>query len=61
MMALNNLLASPSFEAWREGEPLDIDAHAARAGRAAAALDRLHRAPLRRGAPLRDRARCSTR
>ena len=25
MMALNNLLASPSFEAWREGEPLDID------------------------------------
>ncbi len=30
MMALNNLLASPSFEAWREGEPLDVDAHAAR-------------------------------
>ena len=28
MMALNNLLASPSFEAWREGEPLDIEAHA---------------------------------
>jgi len=25
MMALNNLLASPSFEAWREGEPLDVD------------------------------------
>jgi hypothetical protein len=24
MMALNNLLASPSFEAWRRGEPLDI-------------------------------------
>jgi hypothetical protein len=24
MMALNNLLASPSFESWREGEPLDI-------------------------------------
>ena len=24
MMALNNLLASPSFEAWREGEPLDV-------------------------------------
>jgi hypothetical protein len=24
MMALNNLLAAPSFEAWREGEPLDI-------------------------------------
>ena len=26
MMALNNLLASPSFETWREGEPLDMDA-----------------------------------
>jgi len=25
MMALNNLLASPSFAAWRAGEPLDID------------------------------------
>jgi uncharacterized protein DUF87 len=25
MLALNNLLASPSFEDWREGEPLDID------------------------------------
>jgi hypothetical protein len=25
MMALNNLLASPGFEAWREGEPLDVD------------------------------------
>ena len=25
MMALNNLLASPSFERWREGEPLDIE------------------------------------
>jgi hypothetical protein len=24
MMALNNLLASPSFSAWREGEPLDV-------------------------------------
>ena len=24
-MALNNLLASPGFEAWLEGEPLDID------------------------------------
>ena len=23
-MALNNLLASPGFEAWLEGEPLDI-------------------------------------
>jgi hypothetical protein len=25
MLTLNNLLASPSFEAWREGEPLEID------------------------------------
>jgi hypothetical protein len=25
MMALNNLLASPGFSAWLEGEPLDID------------------------------------
>jgi hypothetical protein len=24
MMALNNLLAAPSFQAWREGEPLDV-------------------------------------
>jgi DNA helicase HerA-like ATPase len=24
LMALNNLLASPSFETWREGEPLDV-------------------------------------
>jgi Helicase HerA, central domain len=26
MMALNNLLAAPSFEAWREGVPLDVGA-----------------------------------
>jgi hypothetical protein len=26
MMALNNLLAAPSFEVWREGEPLDVAA-----------------------------------
>jgi hypothetical protein len=26
MLALNGLLASPAFEAWREGEPMDIDA-----------------------------------
>jgi hypothetical protein len=25
MMALNNLLAAPSFESWREGEPLDVE------------------------------------
>jgi hypothetical protein len=26
MLALNNLLASPQFEAWRQGEPLDVEA-----------------------------------
>ncbi len=25
MMALNNLLAAPSFESWRSGEPLDVE------------------------------------
>src|SRR5262245_39663966 len=25
MMALNNLLASPRFESWREGQPLDVE------------------------------------
>jgi hypothetical protein len=25
MLALNNLIASPSFEDWREGEPLDVE------------------------------------
>lgn len=25
MLALNNLLAAPSFEAWREGQPLDVE------------------------------------
>jgi hypothetical protein len=25
MLALNNLLAAPSFESWRQGEPLDVD------------------------------------
>lgn len=25
MVALNNLLASPQFEAWRQGEPLDVE------------------------------------
>ena len=25
MLALNNLLAAPSFASWREGEPLDVD------------------------------------
>jgi hypothetical protein len=25
MLALNNLLAAPGFESWREGEPIDVD------------------------------------
>src|SRR5882672_3417871 len=25
VITLNNLLASPSFEAWREGEPMDVE------------------------------------
>jgi hypothetical protein len=25
MLALNNLLAAPGFEAWREGDPIDVD------------------------------------
>ena len=56
MMALNNLLASPSFEAWREGEPLDVERMLRAPGRPPAPLDRLDRAPGRRGAALRDRA-----
>ena len=35
-MALNNLLASPGFAAWREGEPLDIGKPALRPRRQAA-------------------------
>ena len=35
MMALNNLLASPSFEAWRVGEPLDMQRLLRAAGRPA--------------------------
>ena len=35
-MSLNNLLASPGFAAWLEGEPLDIDAAPAHAGGQAA-------------------------
>src|SRR5262249_44150015 len=33
MLALNNLLAAPSFEAWREGEPLDVERLLRAAGR----------------------------
>ncbi len=56
MMALNNLLASPSFENWRKGEPLDVGRDAAGEGRPAAAVGRVDRAPLRRGAAVRRRA-----
>ena len=49
-MALNNLLAAPGFDAWLEGEPLDIDAHAAHADGQAADRDLLDRAPRRRRA-----------
>ena len=44
-MPLNNLLASPGFEAWMEGEPLDIDAlllHAGRASRASSIVSIAH-------------------
>ena len=46
-MTLNNLLASPGFAAWIEGEPLDVGAAALHARGAAAALDPLDRAPVR--------------
>ena len=50
MMALNNLLAAPSFESFRAGEPPGHREDAGYPGRPPAPLDRLHRAPLRRGA-----------
>ena len=50
MMALNNLLASPSFEAWREGEPLDVERLLRATDGRPAPQHRLHRAPVRRGA-----------
>ena len=46
-MSLNNLLASPSFAGWMEGEPLDIQRIALHAGRQAAAVDHLDRASRR--------------
>lgn len=55
-MRVNNLLASPGFAAWRDGDPLDVDT-LLRAGRQAARLRRLARAPRRRAADvLRHRA-----
>ena len=49
-MALNNLLASPGFAAWLEGEPLDIGRMLLHARGQAAHRDLLHRAPRRRRA-----------
>ena len=49
-MKLNNLLASPGFAAWMEGEPLDVGRPALHPRRQAAAVDHLDRAPLRRRA-----------
>ena len=43
-MTLNNLLASPSFAGWMEGEPLDIQTHSLHAGKEAAAGDHVDRA-----------------
>ena len=52
---LNNLLASPSFASWMEGEPLDISRDALHAGGQAAAGDRVDRPSGRRRADvLRD-------
>jgi hypothetical protein len=48
-MKLNNIIASPSFAAWVQGEPLDIP-NAAHARRQAEAQHFLHRAPQRRRA-----------
>ena len=61
-MKLNGLLASPSFAAWAEGAPLDIESmllHDRR--RQAARGDRHDRAPVRRGAPVRRRRSSSSK
>ena len=47
---LNAVLASPGFEQWLDGEPLDSGTAAVRRQREAARLDHLHRAPGRRAA-----------
>ncbi len=54
---LNALVASPSFSAWGEGEPLDPQTAALHRGREAALRGRLPRAPLGGGAPVRRDAR----
>ena len=53
MMGLNNLLASPSFEAWREGEPLDVE-RLLRASDGRPRLSIVYPPPRRRGAAVRD-------
>ena len=49
-MKLNNLLASPGFAAWMEGEPLDVSGLLYTPRRQAAAVDPVDRAPVRRRA-----------
>ena len=49
-MELNNLLASPGFAAWLEGEPLDVGRCCSTRAGQAAAVDLLDRPPLRRRA-----------
>ena len=43
-MSINALLASPGFELWTQGEPLDIGAFLRTPSRQAARVDLLHRA-----------------
>ena len=45
-MKLNNLLASPGFAAWMDGEPLDVGGLALHAGGKAAAVDHVDRPPV---------------
>ena len=49
-MTLNNLLASPAFAAWMEGEPLDIQRLLYTPDRQAAAVDHVDRPSVRRRA-----------
>ena len=49
-MKLNNLLASPGFAGWMEGEPLDVGGLLYTRDGKAAAVDRVDRAPLRQRA-----------
>ena len=56
-LRLNGLVASPAFAAWGAGRPARHRRAAAHARGQAARGDRLPRAPLRRGAPVRRHAR----